>query len=102
MALTVTYNRTHVHSDFRTNHSNIGDQFAPDVLGLSDGGFVSAYNNPGSGIELQFYNAGFNGMLGLLPFDGITLAAGQPSLTQLANGNVLVVWDENDQTNDPD
>src|SRR5262245_24802704 len=72
-------------------------QQLPDSLGLSNGGFVGAYNNPDGAIRLDFYGANL-APIGAARFpadNGVTSkAVGQPSLTQLANGNVLVVWDE--------
>jgi hypothetical protein len=107
MAVTVTYTRADVtgRSDFQTNAFINFDQLSPDVLGMSNGGFVSAYNNiniNGGSIWLNFYDASFNGNGGLVAASGNdpTEAVGQPSLTQLANGNVLVVWDD-DNTTDP-
>jgi hypothetical protein len=105
MALTVTYSRTNLKSDFQTNTWTPSDQLAPDVLGLSNGGFVATYNNVNGGGKnfpvLSFYDASFNAIgnfQGEHPYAGVdtTTAAGQPSLTQLANGNVFVVWDNND------
>jgi hypothetical protein len=84
-------------SEFRTNAQINGDQIAPDVIGLSNGGFVSGYNNSAfHGIALDFYDAADNGIGLRFPYGTFTdLSAGQPALTQLSNGNVLVVWDEN-------
>src|SRR5258706_11119558 len=105
MTLTVTYSRTDLKSDFQTNTWTDLDQFAPDVLGLLNGGFVAAYNNlngtPNTFPVLSFYDASFNAIghfRGEHPYAAATstTAAGQPSLTQLANGNVFVVWDNND------
>ncbi len=96
MTLSTTYTRSALKSDFLTNGYLTGNQLAPDVLGLSNGGFVSAYNNAEHAIVLDFYDASFSIIAGQqTPFSGATKAAGQPSLTQLTNGNVLVVWDDN-------
>src|SRR6266853_689309 len=100
MALTTTYSRANIagKTDFQTNTFIGDDQVSPDVLGLSNGGFVSAYNNAnGRFILLDFYDAQSN-HIGTFqqPYDippNIS-AVGQPSLTQLANGNVLVVWED--------
>jgi hypothetical protein len=100
MALTTTYARANIggKTDFQTN-TFIGDaQISPDVLGLSNGGFVSAYNNAnGHFILLDFYDAQSNHVGAFQqPYDvpPNTSAVGQPSLTQLTNGNVLVVWED--------
>jgi hypothetical protein len=42
MALNIAYSRLNGPSEFKTNTWTLTDQFAPDVLGLSNGGFVSA------------------------------------------------------------
>src|SRR3954451_8103177 len=100
MALTVSYSRTDLKADFQTNTYTPGNQLAPDVLGLANGGLVSAYNNgdlADGSILLEFYDAGFNmiaGPSGPYEFPPGTKAIGQPSLTQLSNGNVLVVWED--------
>jgi hypothetical protein len=102
--MTVTYTRTDVagKADFQTNTVTTGSQSFPDVLGLSNGGFVSAYNNPTQGgIVVDFYDANYNHLVDHFPADvdtSTTVPVGQPSLTQLANGNVLVVWEESDSS----
>src|SRR5260370_41017839 len=100
MALTTTYSRANIagKTDFQTNTFIGDDQVSPDVLGLSNGGFVSAYNNTnGRFMLLDFYDAQFN-HIGTFqqPYDvpPNTFAIGQPSLTQLTNGNVLGVWED--------
>ena len=105
MAVTVSLELESLKPNFRTNTFTLGPQLAPDALGLSSGGFVTAYNNVSltSGlILLDFYDAGFQSVGSVsIPFDdsATTDAAGEPSVTQLANGNVLVVWDEQNDTN---
>jgi Ca2+-binding RTX toxin-like protein len=96
MAVTTTYNRTAVLSNFQTNTYTAGDQLMPDVLGLSNGGFVSAYNNEANNsfIRLNFYDADFD-PIGTYQYVNGDYVMGQPALTELANGNVLVVWDAN-------
>lgn len=93
------------HFEHTANTFTLGPQLAPDVLGLSGGGHVVAYNNTSltSGlILLDFYDADLDSVGAVsIPFDdsATTDAAGEPSVTQLANGNVLVVWDEQNDTN---
>jgi len=96
MAVTTTYNRISLLSNFQTNTFPTGDQLSPDVFGLPNGGFVSAYNNVvGSQVLLSFYDASFNLVGGTsVPCALPTSASGQPSLALLANGNVLVTWDD--------
>ena len=104
MAVTVTFSNAIVQGDFQTNTYETNDQLSPDVLGLSNGGFVCAYNNdvgPVTQNALNFYDADRN-VIGSYQaaadsFD--TDAIGQPKLAQLTNGNVLVVWDDNNTTN---
>ena len=55
-----TYDFEIVEDEFQANTYEAGDQFTPDVLGLSDGGYVVSYNSgPGAGfdIRLDFYDA---------------------------------------------
>ncbi len=98
MALTKTYQRAAVvqQSNFQTNSYTSGDQWTPEVLGLSNGGFVSAYVNQAANpfIRLNFYDADFN-LIGTDQSVDDFNVQGQPSLTELANGNVLVVWANN-------
>jgi Ca2+-binding RTX toxin-like protein len=102
MATTVTYNTVLVggesNGDFQTNTFELLNQLAPDALGLSGGGFVSAYNSESLSngfITLNFYSPAQK-VIGThrFAFDSDSDAVGQPKLTELANGNVLVVWDD--------
>ena len=66
---------------------------------MSNGGYVIAYNNNDANapyVILNFCDADGN-VIGnfKIPYDTGTSAIGKPTITQLANGNVLVVWDEN-------
>ena len=80
MALNIAYSRLNGLSEFKTNTWTLTDQFAPDVLGLSNGGFVSAYNNfnvDGGGILLSFRDATFNPVGDYrFAFDGDTRPSG--------------------------
>src|SRR3990170_3701728 len=102
---TVTYSRQTIRSQFQANSYTNGNQLAPDVLGLENGGYVVAYNNSDINngfILLEFYNsAGTNVSSWTIPYTGSsTDAVGAPSLTQLDNGNVLVVWDDGNPSYD--
>src|SRR3954454_19015223 len=106
MGLSVTYNRG-INSNSPTNSWSFKNQFLPDILGLSNGGFVAAYDNdsvnPGDGdfILLNFYDINASALGSYqVPYSPGTSAFGQPSLAQLANGNVLTVW-EDDFASDP-
>ncbi len=99
MVVTTTYSKTTTGQSI-ANTWTTGNQLLPDVTGLTDGGYVVTYNNydvTDGFIMLDFYDAD-NDVVGSykIPYDGDTSAIGQPSVTQLANGRVLVVWDEND------
>jgi Ca2+-binding RTX toxin-like protein len=90
---------TYVKSDFtqfNLNAYTTGIQQYPDILSLKGGGFVVAYNNGGDFLSLDFYDAS-GAIVGTtqVPASAATTApSGQPSLTQLADGNVVVIWDE--------
>ena len=47
MAMSVSYARIDLKADFRTNSSTSLGQGSPDIFGLQNGGFVSAYTNGG-------------------------------------------------------
>jgi len=75
------------------------DQNNPDALGLSNGGFVIAYTadlgDSASATVLTFYDAARNVVAQeKVANQGSSFLVGTPSVTQLSNGNVLVVWDE--------
>jgi hypothetical protein len=98
MALASTVSLTTIENEFTANSFTLDDQLAPEVLRLSNGGFVVAYTNneiDQGVIMLNFYDA-FSQRVGSyqIAAQDTTLAAGRPSLTQLSNDNVLVVWDE--------
>ncbi|WP_421590992.1 beta strand repeat-containing protein [Shinella sp. M27] len=98
MTVTTTFNTTTTTFQFGVNTFTSGTQILPDVLGLDNGGFVAAYNTAsGNFILLNFYDADSNQVGGFrIPYDDAnTEPPGKPSLTKLANGNVLVVWDDN-------
>lgn len=98
MTVTTTFNTTTTTLQFGVNTFTPGTQILPDVLGLDNGGFVAAYNTAsGNFILLDFYDADSNQVGSFrIPYDDAnTEPPGKPSLTKLANGNVLVVWDDN-------
>ncbi|MGQ3280416.1 MAG: calcium-binding protein, partial [Shinella sp.] len=98
MTVTTTFNNTTTTFQFGVNTFTPGTQILPDALGLDNGGFVAAYNTAsGNFILLNFYDANSNQVGGFrIPYDDAnTEPPGKPSLTKLANGNVLVVWDDN-------
>ena len=96
MALSINYNLVS-SGEFQANTCEFDNQLAPDVLGLSNGGFVVAYNSDGIShpVLLEFYDAnGQNVADTVIAYNSANITVGQPSLTELANGNVLVVWDD--------
>jgi hypothetical protein len=106
MTTTSSFSLSTVRSEFTANSFPLGSQMLPDVQHLSNGGFVVAYNSQiGSdgSILLDFYDSNAQRINGtpLATYDALatTSASGQPSMTQLANGNVLVAWDNNDPAN---
>ncbi|WP_394889493.1 calcium-binding protein [Mesorhizobium sp. AaZ16] len=103
MAATIDYDLVTLRSQFQANTFVTWKQWTPDVLGLSNGGYVVAYNNGpdfGWAMKLDFYGA--DGLLlagAVTPNAGSTAAGGEPSLTELDNGNVLMIWDDNSSGN---
>ena len=98
MTVTTTFNNTTTKAQFGVNSFTSGTQVLPDVVGLDNGGFACAYNTvSGNFILVDFYDANSNQVGGFrIPYDDAnTEPPGKPSLTTLANGNVLVVWDDN-------
>ena len=95
MATTTTYSKQ-VLEAATLNTFTSGTQVLPDVLGLSNGNFVSAYNTVGSFILVDFFDSTANAIGSFkIPYLCGTVGTGQPSLTQLANGNVVVAWLDN-------
>src|SRR5687768_2340844 len=99
MTVTSSFSLNTVKPEFTANTFTPNNQMLPDVLHLDNGGYVVAYNNQSAThgyILLDFYNS--NSTLTQasvrFPYDTIanTSASGAPSMTQLANGNVVVVW----------
>jgi hypothetical protein len=96
MAVTSTYTHNVIKSEFQANSFETGNQLAPDITGLSNGGFAVAYNNGNINngeVLVEFYDAA-HVRLGTfkVPYFGTTDAVGQPQVIELANGNVLVAW----------
>jgi hypothetical protein len=97
MTITTTYQTASYGVPETTiNSIAIGSQHSPDVLALDNGGFVAAYRTEGGTLALDFFNDGGGHIAQRLPHAGATLPYGVPSLTQLSNGNVLIVWAESD------
>ncbi len=106
MTTTSSFSLATVRSEFIANSFPLGNQTLPSVQHLSNGGFVVAYNSQIGGdgsILLDFYDSNSN-RINATPratYDSLatTSASGQPTLTQLADGNVLVVWSNLDPAN---
>ncbi|CAN5128864.1 hypothetical protein BH10PSE7_BH10PSE7_37430 [soil metagenome] len=98
MSVTTTYQNIISTASFQSNSFEDGLQVDADLLGLTNGGFVSLYGSEhGSGagdLQLDFFDANHNPIAG---GHQVILATGttQASVTQLANGNVLVVYSDN-------
>jgi Ca2+-binding RTX toxin-like protein len=96
MAVTSIYSYSTTKTEFQANSFETGDQLVPNVVGLSNGGFVVAYHsgtlNTGT-VEVDFYNAAHE-RIGTFktPYDGAITAEDQPQVILLDNGNVLVAW----------
>ena len=108
MAVTVSYQTTAIGGDaagdFQLNSHESANQLAPDVLGLSGGGFDCAYNNyslTGGYVFVDFYDSeGVPTNAQHAWANVATTAIGQPKLAELENGNVVVVWEDDNTTND--
>jgi Ca2+-binding RTX toxin-like protein len=102
MTVTVSYDTITTKAKFRASGPTFDTPDAHDILGLSGGGFVAAFamDDPAEGrLFLNFYDAAHDVIGGAVVANENTATqtntVGQPRLTELANGNVLVVWDEN-------
>jgi Ca2+-binding RTX toxin-like protein len=99
MAVTSTIVQGILLGEFRANQATPNDQYRPDVARLADGGFALAYNNTSTvtgNIIRDIYNAdGTPRTAFATTAQTASQAEGGPSVTTLANGNVLVAWDEN-------
>ena len=109
MTVTTSYGLGQIGFYFKAN-TDIGFVYRSDVTYLANGGYVVAHTigNSTTATVLDFYSAptGTNpGTLvagNIIPYSGTTVSnfISQPVLTTLANGNVLVVWDEEESGND--
>jgi Ca2+-binding RTX toxin-like protein len=104
VAVQTIYSTVTLEPEFQLNTYEVNDQRFPSVLGLSNGGFVVAYNNADNEvfegvtdgvIRLDFYDSARN-VIGTarIPYEPGIDAVGAPSLTQLANGRVVVIWSD--------
>jgi Ca2+-binding RTX toxin-like protein len=97
MSLSSTYSLVATKTEFQANSFEAGNQLLPDVTGLSNGGFAVAYATALGAPLIEFYDAGHQ-LIGQyhVPFEGTVATVGQPQVIELANGNVLVTW-KNDE-----
>ncbi len=106
MTITSSLSMNTIKPEFAANSFTPGPQMLPDALHLANGGYVIAYNNHDSSdgyILLDFYDGNSNRTNShvIAPYNTLanTSAVGTPSLTQLADGNVVVVWTNVDPGN---
>jgi Ca2+-binding RTX toxin-like protein len=109
MAITTTYTLETAVPELIANGSQTASQFGSTVVGLPNGGFAVAYGNDlatGATPHVSFFNAdgtavsGPNGTFSI-PYKGEASGVqmlGQPSLSLLPDGNVLVTWLQEDPT----
>ena len=81
------------------NGFETGDQFLPDITGLSGGGFAVIYGNDDGSNDfplITIYDADFNQVSAFTtPYaDNDVFLQGGAIITQLTNGNILAIWDE--------
>ncbi len=99
-------------SEFLVNTQTAGSQVTPDVVGLSNGGFVIVWQDAGSfslgdpsaSIKAQVFNAnGAKVGSEFLVNTATANAQSVPSVTALVNGNFVVTWQDASGTlGDPD
>jgi Ca2+-binding RTX toxin-like protein len=100
MAVTTTYTFDSTRTEFIANSNGTGNsQFLSNVTTLSGGGFALTYGTENGANDVPYvsiYNTATGAVSPLfLPYDASgTDMQGEPVITQLANGNVLVVWKE--------
>jgi hypothetical protein len=104
MSITSTYLTQTAKAEFVANSYTTGPQMLPDVLHLSNGGYAVAYNNYSStdgNVLVDFYDASSNHAQSSvsIPYNSLGGATGTPSLAQLTNNNVVVVWNDTDGAN---
>ena len=93
---------TPVGGQFLVNETTTNNQYEPAVLGLAGGGFAIAWRGQGgpggSGedIQIQYYDANGFRLDGETRVNTQILSTQyQPTLAQLANGDVVVAWTDN-------
>ena len=104
MAVTAGYTIVTTTNEFQANTSTTGDQRTPDALGLSGGGYVVANNSDrgvtGGRVVLDFYDAAGNHAANMGGDTNlISNAIDDPTLIELANGNVVVIWEDDSAVN---
>ena len=96
MTVSSSINLVAIRSEFTANTQVAGNEVRPETLGLTNGGFVTAYVSDGQTL-VDFYDA--SGVVQgtfRTAFDGATNNQGGVEIAQLSDGRVLVVWDEDD------
>ncbi len=85
-----------IGTEFAVNTTTAGDQSAPQVTALADGGFAVVWEAPGtSGTEIWMQRFAANGStLGTeTQLNTVTYSTqSQPDITLLGNGDLLVAW----------
>ena len=95
MTVTTTYTLQSVRSEFTANNVATGDQFLSNVTGLANGGYALTYGS-GAAPQLTVYNTATGAANALFnpAGDANVDMQGEPVITQLKNGNIIVVWKE--------
>ena len=100
MAFTTTYTFDTTRSEFTANAGGEGNfQSLSNVTRLANGGFALTYSTENGANDLPYVTI-FNTATGaaqplFLPYDSsVTNMLGEPVITQLGNGNVVVAWKE--------
>jgi len=87
---------TALGGETRVNTTTAGNQFAPTIAALHDGGYVVAWagdHTGGSDIYAQRYDANGVAIGGEMRVSQVTEGGqGQPSITVLADGSYLIAW----------
>ena len=95
---TITYDLVDTQYYFQANTSTSGDQLAPDVWGCPTAAMSSptttSLSMADSSFSISTTRTATSWERSQRRYLGSTEAAGAPTLTEMSNGNVVVIWDD--------